>query len=164
MEQEHQQHLQEKKKRAEEQKKEEELQKQKEEEDRKTAATAEAAAAAQVVSSGKAGQQDQDMVDPGINRNLTTMMQGDMGIETTEKEGKDETASPVKNKQKKSYAKTAAVAPTAAPVAKAKIVTTSFDSHIHKHQCVIVEASTKLTGAPPTQEFIVNLQELLKNG
>jgi hypothetical protein len=91
-------------------------------------------------------------------------MQGNMGVKTTEKEGRDETASPVKNKQKKSYAETAAAAPTAAPVAKAKSVTTSLDSHIHKHQRVIVEASTKLTGATPMQEFIVNLQELLKNG
>jgi hypothetical protein len=164
MEQEHQQHLQEKKKRAEEQKKKEELQKQKEEEERKTAATAEAAAAAQVVSPGDAGQQDQDMADPAMNRNLTAMMQGDMGIKTTEKERKDEMASPVKNKQKKSYAQTAAAAPTAAPVAKAKSVTTNFDSHIHKHQRLIVEASAKLTGATRTQEFIVNLQELLKNG
>ncbi len=164
MEQEHQQRLQEKKKRTKEQKKEEELQKQKKEEDRKTAATAETAATAQVVSPGEAGQQDQDMADPAINRNLTAMMQGDMGIKTTEKEGRDESASPVKNKQKKSYAETAAAAPTAAPVAKAKSVTTSFDSHIHKHQRMIVEASTKLTGSTPTQEFIVNLQELLENG
>ena len=73
MEQEHQQRLQEKKKRAKEQKKEEELLKQKEEEDRKTAATAEAAAAAQVVSPGKAGQQDQDMADPAIYKNLTAI-------------------------------------------------------------------------------------------
>jgi hypothetical protein len=164
MEQERQQHLQEKKKRDEEQKKKEELQKQKEEEDRKTVATAKAAAAAQVVSPRKAGQQDQDMADPVINRNSTAMMQGDMGVETTEKEGRDETVSPVKNKQKKSYARTAAAAPTAAPAAKTKSVTTSFDSHIHKHQCVTVEASTKLMGATPTQEFIVNLHKLLKNG
>ncbi len=164
MEREYQQHLQEKKKRAEEQKKEKKMQKQKEYEDHKTAATAVAAAAAQVGSSGKAGQQDQDMADPAININLKAMVQGDIGAETTEKEGMDETASPVKNKQKKSYAVTAAAAPIATKVAKAKSVTTSFDSHIHKHQRAIVKASTKLTEATPTQEFIINLQELLKNG
>ena len=164
MEQERQKRLQEKKKRAEERKKEEDLQKQKEDEDRKAAASAEAIAAGQVVSPGDAGQQDQDMADPGINRNLAAMMQGDMEEEPTEQEGRDETASPVKNKQKKSYVETAAGAAATVTAAKAKGVTTNFDSHIHKHQRVIVEASIKLTGANPTQEFIVNLQELLKNG
>jgi hypothetical protein len=87
-----------------------------------------------------------------------------MEAETTEADIRDEMQSPVKSKQKKSYAESAATAPPVAPVAKAKGVTTSFDSHIHKHQHVIVEASIKLTGAKPTQEFIMNPQELLKYG
>jgi hypothetical protein len=162
MEREGQQRLQEKKRRAEERKKEEEQQKQREEEACKAAAMVEAAAAAQVVSPGKPGQQDR--ADPSINDPLASMMQGDMEAETTEADGRDETQSPVKSKQKKSYAESATTAPPAAPAAKAKGATTSFNSHIHKHQHVIAKASIKLSSANPTQEFIVNLQELLKNG
>jgi hypothetical protein len=40
----------------------------------------------------------------------------------------------------------------------------SFNIHKHIHLRVIVEASIKLTGSAPVQDFIVNLQELLKNG
>jgi hypothetical protein len=54
-----------------------------------------------------------------------------------------------------------------------KSVKMSFNvhKHIHPHiiveaihRRVIVEASIKLTGSAPVQDFIVNLQELLKNG
>jgi hypothetical protein len=112
-----------------------------------------------VVSPGEAGKQDR--ADPAINDHLASMMQGEMEVEAPENKGRDGTQSLVKNKQKKSYVETAAAAP---PAAKTKNISTSFDSHIHKHQQVIVEASIKLTGANPMQEFIVNLQELLKNG
>ena len=115
MEREGQQRLQEKKRRAEERKKEEEQQKQREEEACKAAAMVEAAAAAQVVSPGKPGQQDR--ADPSINDPLASMMQGDMEAETTEADGRDETQSPVKSKQKKSYTESAATAPPAAPAA-----------------------------------------------
>jgi hypothetical protein len=47
---------------------------------------------------------------------------------------------------------------------KAKSIKTSINAHSHKHLRVIVETSIKLSGANPVQEFIVNLQELLKNG
>ncbi len=148
-----------KKRRTKEQKKEEELQKQKEEETHKTAATAKVAATAQVVSPGKSGQQDR--ADPAINNHLVSMMQGGMEVETSEEGKRDGSQSPLKKKQKKTYVETTSAAP---PAAKAKNVSRSFDSHIHKYQRVMVEASIKLTGANPTQEFIVNLQELLKNG
>jgi hypothetical protein len=46
---------------------------------------------------------------------------------------------------------------------KVKSVKTSFDSYIHKHSRLIIEPSMKLSGATSVQEFIVNLQELLKN-
>jgi hypothetical protein len=158
VEEKRQQRLQEKKRRSEEQKKEEELQKQKEEETRKTAATAEVAATAQVISPGKSGQQDR--TDPAINNHLVSMMQGGMEVETSEEGKRDGSQSPLKNKQKKTYIETTAVAP---PAAKVKNISTSFDSYIHKHQHVMGKASIKLTGANPTQEFIVNLQKLLKN-
>ncbi len=126
-EHEFQQCLQEKKRRAEEQKKEEELQKQKEEESRKAAATAEAAATAQVVSPGKAGKQDR--ADPAINDHLASMMQGEMEVETPENKGRDRTQSPVKNKQKKSYVETAAMAPPAAKTRTfPQVLTVTFTS------------------------------------
>jgi hypothetical protein len=164
VEYEHQQHLQEKKWHTDEQKKEEEWQTKMEEEIRKAPA-AEAAATAQVVSPSKSGQQDR--ADPAINDHLASMMQGEKEVKISEKDERDVnvrdvTQSPIKNKQKKSYVETATTA--APPAVKAKNVWTSFDSHIYKHQRVIVEASIKLTGANPMQEFIVNLQELLKNG
>ncbi len=95
------------------------------------------------------------------------MMQGEKEVEISERverdvNERDVTQSPIKNKQKKSYVETAMTAAT--PAAKAKNVSISFDSHIHKHQRVIVKATIKLTGANPTHEFIVDLQELLKNG
>ncbi len=149
VQEEHQQRLQEKKRHSKEQKKEEELQKQKEEETHKTAATAEAAAMAQVVSPGKSGQQDR--ADPAINNHLVSMMQGGMEVETSEEGKRDGSQSPLKNKQKKTYVETTVAAP---PAAKVKNISTSFDSHIHKHQRVMVEASIKLTGANLTQEYI----------
>ncbi len=127
--------------------------------------TADAAATAQVVSPSKSGQQDR--ADPAINDHFASIMQGEKEVEISEKDERDVNKrdvaqSPIKNKQKKSYVKTATT--VAPPAAKAKNFSTSFDSHIHKHQRVIVEAYIKLMGANPTQEFIVNLQELLKNG
>ena len=140
-------------------KKVEKLQRQKEEETRKTMAIAEAAATAQVLSPGKSGQQDRP--GPATNNHLVSMMQGGMEVETVDEGERDGSQSPLKNKQKKTYVETTAAAP---PTAKVKNVSTSFDSHIHKHQGVMVEASIKLTGANLTQDFIANLQELLKNG
>jgi hypothetical protein len=159
VEEECQQCLQEKKRRAKEQKKEEDLQKQKEEETCKNTAIAEAAAMALGVSPGKSGQQD--IFDPAINNHLVSIMQGGMEVETTEEGKRDGTQSPLKNKQMTTYVEITAAAP---PAAKVKNVSTSFDSHVHKHQRVIVEAFIKLMGANPTQEFTVDLQELLKNG
>ena len=116
------------------------------------AATAAAAAAVEVVSPGESGQQDR--ADPAINDHLASMKQGEKEVKISEKDERDvyerdATQSPIKNKQKKSYVETAMSA--APPAAKAKNISTSFDSHIHKHQRVIVEASIKLTGANPTQ-------------
>ncbi len=81
------------------------------------------------------------------------MMQGGMEAKTSEEGERDGSQSPLKSKQKKAYVETTAAAP---PAAKVKNVSTSFDSHIHKHQRVMVKASIKLTGANPTQGFIVN--------
>ncbi len=40
----------------------------------------------------------------------------------------------------------------------------AFEDHNHTNPRTIVEASIKLTGSAPVQDFIVNLQELLMNG
>ncbi len=75
----------------------------------------------------------------------------------------EEQCSPAKSKQKKIIlAEASAPKPTTKPTSKS--AKTSFDIHKHIHPRVIVEASIKLTGSAPVQDFIVNLQELLKNG
>ena len=58
----------------------------------------------------------------------------------------------------------AAAASKPATQSKTKSAPTNFNSYIQNHSKVIIEASIKLSGATPVQEFIVNLQELLKNG
>jgi hypothetical protein len=40
----------------------------------------------------------------------------------------------------------------------------SIDQHVHKYPRVIIEAGISLSQADPFQEFICNLQHLLKNG
>jgi hypothetical protein len=47
---------------------------------------------------------------------------------------------------------------------KSALKTVFLDNHIHNAPRVLVEASMQLKGDAPVQKFIVNLQELLKNG
>jgi hypothetical protein len=68
----------------------------------------------------------------------------------------------LQSKQKKSFAEAMVLKTTTQP--KVKSTKKSFDSYTHKHLWVVIEASIKLSGVNPVQEFIVNLQELLKNG
>jgi hypothetical protein len=67
---------------------------------------------------------------------------------------------PIKSKQKTFFVKVTASKPTNP---KDKSITTRINTHSHKYPRVIVEASIILSGVTPVQEFIVNLQELLKN-
>ncbi len=106
-------------------------------------------------------QMEADALDPLINSHLADMMQG-VAEEDAADDGEDQ-RSPAKSKQMSfTFAEATASKPTIQPTAKS--VKTSINAHKHTHPQVIVEASIKLTGSAPVQDFIVNLQELLKNG
>ncbi len=100
-----------------------------------------------------------DRVDPSINSYLSNMMQG--GSDDNAQDDEEEQRSPVKSKQKKI---TFAEATATKPVLKSAIKSPKPNFDAHKHTRVIVEAFIKLTGSAPVQDFIVNLQKLLKNG
>jgi hypothetical protein len=106
-------------------------------------------------------QMEADRADSSINSYLSNMMQG--GSNDNAADDEEEQRSPVKSKQTKI---TFAEATATKPVLKSAIKSPkpNFDVHKHTHSQVIVEASIKLTGSAPVQDFIVNLQELLKNG
>ena len=149
--------LEEKKKRDAERKQEEELRKIAETEQRKLEELR--IAEATVVS--PTTQMEAHRVDPSINSHLSNMMQGGSNDNTADDE--EEQRSPVKSKQKKiTFAEAMATKPVLKSVIKSP--KPNFDAHKHTHSRVIVEASIKLTGSAPVQDFIVNLQELLKNG
>ena len=144
----------EKKKRDAERKQEEELRKIAEAEQRKLqASTIEES----TVVSPPSQMDVEDRADPSINSHLTEMMRGSSEEGAAEDDG-DNQRSPVKSKQKKiTFAK---------PVPKPAIKPPkpSIEAHKHTYPRTIVDASIKLTGSAPVQDFIVNLQELLKNG
>jgi hypothetical protein len=149
--------MEEKKKQDAERKQEEELQKIAKAEQGK----AEEAAPAEATVVSPTTQMEEDRADLSINSHLMDMMQG--GTEDDAAGDGEEQRSPAKSKQKKiTFAEATAPKPTTKPTVKS--AKTSFDilKHIYPH--VIVEASFKLTGLAPVQDFIVNLQELLKNG
>ncbi len=102
-----------------------------------------------------------DKPSPGINSLLTNMMQGT----NNEGEGENidpETRSPWKNKQKNDGPPLkATLMPWSAPE---KSVQTKWDKHVHTFPHIVIEASIKLSDSNPFQEFIVCLQNLLKNG
>jgi hypothetical protein len=149
--------LEEKKKRDAERKLEEELRKIAEAEQSK----AEEAAPAEATVVSPTTQMEEEKVDPSINSHLMDMMQG--GTVDDAPDDGEEQHSPAKSKQKKiTLAEALAPKPTTKPTSKS--AKASFNVHKHIDPRVIVEASIKLTGSAPVQDFIVNIQELLKNG
>jgi hypothetical protein len=106
-------------------------------------------------------QMEEEKMDPSINSHLMDMMQGGR-VDNAADDG-EERRSPAKSKQKKIiFVEATAPKPTSKPTSKS--TKTSFNVHKHIHLRVIVEASIKLTGLAPVQDFIINIQELLKNG
>jgi hypothetical protein len=106
-------------------------------------------------------QMEVDAMNPLTNSHLTDMMQG-VAEDDAADDGEDQ-CSPAKSTQKTStFAEAMASKPTIQPTAKS--VKTSINAHKHTHLQVIVEASIKITGVAPVQDFIVNLKELLTNG
>ena len=91
--------------------------------------------------------------------NLFAIMHGD---ESIPEDGK--TRSPPKNKPKKasSTAKAQEVAPKL--ILKSSLKSSFEEKYLHKFQRVLVEAPIELKSDNPKQEFVANLQELLKNG
>ncbi len=99
--------------------------------------------------------------NPFITTLLSDMMQGN--TETKQGDNIDpETRSPPKNKQNNN-----------APALKPSTITTEVskkslhtknDKHVYKFSRVVIEASIKLSNDNPFQEFILVLQNLLKNG
>ena len=91
--------------------------------------------------------------------NLFAIMHGD---ESTPEDAK--IRSPPKNKQKKasSTVKAQEVAPKL--ILKSSLQSNFEEKNLHKFQRVDVEASIELKSDNPEQEFVANLQELLKNG
>ncbi len=72
--------------------------------------------------------------------------------------------SPVKNNPKKSTNVQPAGDAFARNKVKSALKAGFADNYPHNHKRVLAEASIQLKGKSPAQDFIVNLQELLKNG
>jgi hypothetical protein len=103
-----------------------------------------------------------DQPNPGITTLLSDMMQGN--TETKEGENIDpEMRSPPKNKQK-NHAPALLKPSMTTVVVSEKSVHTKNDKHLYTYSCIVVEASIKLSNDNPFQEFIVTLQNFLKNG
>ena len=104
----------------------------------------------------------EDRADPSINSHLMDMMQGSSEEGAAEDDGEDQRF-PVKSKQKKiTFAEATAAKPVLKPAIKSP--KPPIEAHKHTYPRTIVDASIKLTGSTPVQDFIVHLQELLKNG
>jgi len=104
----------------------------------------------------------EDWADPSINSHLMDMMQGSSEEGAAEDKGDDQ-ISPAKSKQKKiTFAEATAAKPALKPAIKPP--KPSIEAHKHAYPRTITDASIKLTGSTPVQDFIVHLQELLKNG
>jgi hypothetical protein len=119
--------------------------------------------AAQLVSPNNGNEENIEMEDCDLNKNLFDFMAGD--------EGDDNPRSPPKNKPKKSNKPatsdkqaSATPAPAAKNTMKSALKTSFKDTHVHNFPRTLVEASIKLKSESPMQEFIIGLQELLKNG
>ncbi len=97
--------------------------------------------------------------NPAINSHLTKIMQG---IEDKAEGSKDlESCSPLTNKQKMKASKPLPSSKTTnAPAKKSHTI---IDTHAHKFPRTIIDGAIKLKDANPFQEFIVALQNLLKN-
>ena len=97
---------------------------------------------------------EEDRADQSINSHLSDMMQGGSEEDAVGGEG-------IKTK-KITFSEATASKPVLKPTIKP--LKPAFEAHNHTNPQTIIEASIKLTDSAPVQDFIVNLQELLKNG
>ena len=88
--------------------------------------------------------------EPSINAHLADEKQG--GVDDEVGGDEKEQHLPIKSKQKTTFAEVTSSKPATKP--KAKSAKTNIDTHTHRHLRVIVQASIKLSGATPVEEFI----------
>lgn len=151
-----------KQKRSEERKKEEEARKQREDAERAAIVTEQREKTSQAVSPETS--MDVELADSVNNESLLSLMNG-VSEDPIDPEDTEE-RSPAKNKPRKLTSTIAPPKPTAVKHTVKSALKTGFqvDNHIHNFPRVLAEASILLKSDTPVQEFIVNLQELLKNG
>ena len=127
--------------------------------DKETARRAAKAVEAATVSPSKSISVDDPEDASGRPINLFAIMHGD---ESTPEDTK--IRSPPKNKPKKasSTTKTQEVAPKL--ILKSSLKSSFEAKYLHKFQRAVMEALIELKSNNPEQEFVANLQELLKNG
>ncbi len=102
-----------------------------------------------------------EMAEAVPTTSLLSIMNGDV-----QEEGVDESIdnwSPVKNKPKNTSSTTTKPTASAKDKVKSALKASFSDSHNHNFPPVLAEASVTLKSETPDQDFIVNLQELLKN-
>jgi hypothetical protein len=102
---------------------------------------------------------DANMENSALDVNLFAIMQGKV-------DGTEDVTNcfPLKNKPKKSTTTSSQIAPPVKHVVKSALKAGFNDNHVHNFPRVLVEVSIQLKGDTPKQEFIISLQELLKNG
>ncbi len=163
IEEERAKHQQEKQRHKEEHRKEEESRKQLKDA-KKMQHNADATAAmdsvtAQLISPSKPNPTEVEMEDLNLKKNLFQSMTGG-----GEEDDEGANHSPPKNKPKKSTKAVEKPIPTVKHAVKSALKAGFNESHIHNFPRILVEAFIELKGKSPVQEFIVCLQELLKNG
>ena len=161
----------EKQKRKEERQREEDERKRREDEERRNSATQKEADAPKnkqgvTVSPNDLEEMDIEPERPGLIKNLFGVMFGEEGESPSPTD-----RSPPKNKAKKNSGGTVSLTGDRASrgiasknAIKSALKTSFKESHVHNHPRTLVEASIELRGETPMQEFVVSLQELLKNG
>ncbi len=122
-------------------------------------AIAQAAVSPDVTSENRPNQAETTSILSDLNQGLTEPETSEIRvIDPREKEGS--LRSPTKKKLNTGMRslKAATIQPN-----RIKLID-SIDQHVHKYPRVIIEAGISLSQADPFQEFICNLQHLLKNG
>ena len=123
------------------------------------AASAADSVTAQLISPSKPNPMEVKMEDPDLNKTLFQFMTGGR-----EEDNEGTNCSPPKKKPKKSTKVVEKPIPTAKHAVKSALKAGFNNSHVHNFPRILVEVSIKLKGKTPVQEFIICLQELLKNG
>ncbi len=103
------------------------------------------------------------MGEHDLNKNLFLIMNGE-GDKNTDGQEDSESRSPVKNKLRKLGLAATKLGNATKHKVKSALKASFIDNHVDKFPRVLAEGSVQLNGDTPVQEFIMNLQELLKNG